>query len=273
MFIPKSPDELTQHFSTLDDSEKSSSALKMCEFIIAQDLFGDSDDAWVVRQVLKYIPSEKHSAYTGFILANQSASDSIGATVQRWLGKPFDAEGAVILMESIYNEVGWKLILSSNSPFTIKQRVRILHKLQESNAEKLWSSVIFQSDDNQYNNKYNARNNPKHNEIVNDEHLQSAIKKWLKPFDWPGIQALDQTQKQSLWCAYAYLNVPEILMPLSKKFNWNYWANEQEIKPNDDHYHINYKKRLEYITRIVKNNKNLDNQVDIPLPELTISLF
>lgn len=260
MHIPESPDELNTLFSTLDDSEKSTTAVKMCELIIAQDLFGDSTDAWVVRQVLKYIPKEKHSAYTSFILANQSASDTVKENVKHWLGDPFDAEGAVILMESIYNEDGWKLILSSNSPFTVRQRIRILNKLQESNAEALLASVIFQS-------------NSTSTKTTHQEHLKSAIRKWMTPHEWPNVHALDIAQKQTLWCAYAYLNMNDILMPLAKKLGWSFWANEQELRPNTDHYHRTYKKRKEYINNIVKNNTSLNNQMEVALPELTLTLF
>lgn len=260
MHIPGSPDELNTLFSALDDSEKSTTAVKMCEFIIAQDLFGDSTDAWVVRQVLKYIPSEKHSAYTSFILANQSSSDSVKENVKRWLGDPFDAEGAVILMESIYNEDGWKLILSSNNPFTVRQRIRILNKLQESNSESFLASIVFQSTSTT-------------NKNTHQEHLQSAIKKWMTPHEWPNIHALDATQKQTLWCAYSYLNINEILIPLANKLGWSFWAHEQELRPNTEHFHRSYKKRQEYIKNIVQNNKSLNNQVDVALPELTLTLF
>ena len=260
--IPKSYKELTTILDKLDDSEKSEMAIRLADNIIANDLFGDSEDAWIIRQVLKYIPTIKRGAYVGNIFSNTSSTEN-KYNIDTWLGNPFDNEGAVFLMESTFNEKGWEWIISTNNPFSLTQRVRILERIQTSDAEAIWTKIILDE-------KLTKRTHE-----VPYIYTKSAVDKWLTPDTWPGLKSLKIENKYSLWCMYAKLNNIDILTKLANALDWKIWTQEQIFRPNTDHYAFKYVDRLTYIKTLITNSKALDKKQDaeIELPELEISLF
>lgn len=260
--LPKSPEELQEHINSMDEFECSKWAVSICETVIASDLFGESGDVWLVRQLLKYVPEKKYSSYTNYILANQSSSTPRHELVKTWLGSPSESEGAVILMENMFNEDGWTLILSSNQKFTLSQRIRILDKIQKSKKENIFRKIFYTpiSNIDKYTNS-------------TQYHLESAITKWKTPYNWPGLNRLDDEDKSMLWSIYAYMTALPVLSKLAETFNMKEWLLEQELNPNNDYSFADYKDRYDYIYSRLRASKKLDNTKCEPLPHLEVVTF
>lgn len=238
MKLPKNVQEITKEISqmSLDDVHKYASG--MADYIVTSDIFGDSKDAWIVRQLLKYIHPEKQEPYISYVINTNSS------TKEKWLGTPFDASGAVRIMESIYNIDGWNMLLSAG-PYTLNQRIKILKRLMDSESETLWRAHVTKNKDSS----------------------------WSSPDKWPGVEKLSVDDASILWSAYAYLNNIETLKLLAPRIKFFTFSNEQEYSPNNNYYHIKHSERINYIKARLAADKSLDAEKKLELPEFESSLF
>ena len=240
MTIPKNIQGLNQELKDLAYDERCVFAQTLADKIITSDIFGDSDDAWLIRQLLKYINPEKQESYISYILTTNNTLKN------KWLGEPFEPEGAVRMMESVFDEKAWTLILEA-SPFTLNQRIRILNKLMNSGAERLWKSFM-------------------------DVKLKTA---WHTPENWPGLEKLKNNDVYILWSAYVALNNIETLKSLAPKIGFSTWANELEYRPSamSNYYSTKHTERVAYIKARMAAEKNLELEQKLELPEFESMLF
>ncbi len=168
------------------------------------------------------------------------------------------------MMESIYNKIGWEWILSAHQPYSLNQRVRLLHKLQNAGEENILTSLFNERTlthyrNDKYPNIYSTR----------------AMELWKAPEKWPNLNVLTNDKKYVIWSMYALVNNREQLLELAKQFNWNTFISEQTFKPNSDYYSLKYKERLTYIKTFIENintiTKNSKLAIELPVFDCNIN--
>lgn len=176
--------------------------------VVEKALVPEATEMWLLRQCMRYMPAQLAANYMSMNIGNTKPQQ----VEAFWVGNPPDWEGAVRMMEASFSVTGWSAVMfpTVEPKYTPEQAARILRLIQQtSDAPK---PVNHRTREEIFFKAFDESKKP-----------TASMGFWREPQRWLAGHKLKHQDQITIWCAYAMLADPDLLLQVSKGLRWKGW--------------------------------------------------
>lgn len=234
---------------SLFPEEQLTQARGWANMFVERGLAPPAKEMWLLRQCMRYMPPTMMVNYMSMNVAHQKP-EQIEAF---WVGEPADWEGAVRMMEASFSTPGWRAVMypSVQPGYNAEQAARILAVIQQVSDVPRASNLRTREDI--FLEAFDGRLKP-----------VPSMDFWKNPAQWLSGHKLKPQEQLTVWCAYAMLADPDILLTVSKALRWKNWEVGEFLLDWDKVTSSDYKERHAAAEQLLAAQNKKASKVALP---------